>query len=188
MKRTLILLAVIVGLVGFSFGIANHVQSVIAQDKETDLILIDKLVSDLRQEGIPVNFNEIKHDINGSHSSVAEFILQSSSNGKRVSPDDPIYINKIFHKVDAAQNKGLNIDATGLSIINTQGEMLFNIIKEVNPSNVDTIFTSHLSADEIKHMIENMISNYGYSVCDTKVTLKEGVAQCGLYYEMAGLE
>lgn len=190
MKRIIIILAVLIGLIGISYVGISHRQSVHAQDNGVNPQIIDEVVSNLQKEGIPVEFNKIKTDTNWEPPSIIEFILQSSSNGNRVSPDDPIYFNNVIHEVTMAQKDGLNIGAISVSVINAQGETLCEIIQAANPniSIPEPVRSSNLSADDIAELVEKDSSLHGMQLNDVKVNIKDGLARCILDLQVADID
>jgi len=97
--------------------------------------LLDAAVRSLEAQGVPVQSAQFTINNQFTPSLIAEFFLQSASSNDAGTPDVPIYRNLIHHEVDLALGRGLNIGAFEITLVNTKGIVLGQLINAANSSN-----------------------------------------------------
>jgi hypothetical protein len=81
---------------------------------------VQEVTDRLRQRGIPV-----RGEIQSLLPYRVKFILQSSSVGTLVSPDDPTFEQAVYREIALAKGRSLRFDAVELAVVNTAGTVLY---------------------------------------------------------------
>ena len=133
MKRIAIAIAVMIVLIGGSvYFIHGVTQNAAAQDINQQSI-VNSMAIDLKSQGVPIRSIETITDSRWNPSSVVRCVLQSSSTGDRVMPDDVTNSSLIYRVANLARQRGLNIGAVKTTIVNVNGVTILDNVKKVKP-------------------------------------------------------
>lgn len=91
-------------------------------------LIIDDVMTDLKQQGVPVNSARLVSSTDFNPPMVIEFTLQSASNDTKSTPEDAINTHLVYRTANLAQRRGLNIGGIGITLINNQGKELTHSI------------------------------------------------------------
>ena len=110
-------LALAVLVLGISLFLLNGEGKESVGQAMTQEEIVADLTARLTQQGVPIKAAKITSHIPFE----IELVLQSSSEGDTVTPDDPLYEHATRREVDLAQKHGIEIETVKVTIVNTQG-------------------------------------------------------------------
>jgi hypothetical protein len=96
--------------------------------------ILDKLIINLKNEGLPVISVQVNNDSRWNSSDVIAVILHSSSQNQKVAPEDPIYLNLVGHEANLAKQQGLDIGAIHTTLLNASGDVIYDAFVATNNS------------------------------------------------------
>lgn len=173
MKRIHIVIMIALVVLGVSlFNIIGQEKGTASQAMTQEEI-VDNLTERLIQQGVPIKSAKITSD--ASFGTIIEFVLQSSSEGDRVAPDDPLYEHAVRREVDLAQERGLKVKAVKVTFVNTQGKLICGgtvVTKEGMISQFDT--PSKLDNDTVVDLLRQELDLCGMSLDKLDVSLDPG--------------
>jgi hypothetical protein len=110
---------------------------------EKDIIqqeIIDELMLNLKEQGVPIKSIEIVSDDRWAPPVVIDCVLQSSTESGKTSPEDPIYHMLVERAVNLAQTQGLIVGATGITFVDSDGNVfswIISAVKEIENINLE---------------------------------------------------
>jgi hypothetical protein len=94
--------------------------------KDNQQSFLDDLSKTLKNDGIPFNTLQIENDARWNPAFVVTYVIQSSSNNDKITPIDPIYLNRVGHEVQLAKQRGLSVGAIHEIVQNIRGKTIVN--------------------------------------------------------------
>ena len=119
--------------------------------------IFEELTAQLIQDGVPIKSSQLVQDSNFDPSFMIHYMIQSSSEGDSVAPEDPLILNTIGHEVNLASRQGLNIGAFRTTLINMNDKVLVDVATALDentdwPINFDQ--SCKLNTDAVSAVLE----------------------------------